>query len=517
MKNFASLLVLATALTACATEQSTEAAVGSEPNVENQPRVILHRAAGMVAPENTIPSLEEAVRQGADGVEIDVRQTRDGHLVLYHDDWIYREFGPGVKVEHLTLAEVARIDVGARWGMRFTGQRMPLLSDVFRFALENDLQLWLDVKTDGIYEDIVNLIEATGAQSVVINISKRPENDLTYAFEGPWIDGWNYLDGGEQDPQLIKEVAGRQADEPFSLMADDGRAWSMALGRSTDQPVSRYISTLSKVAARSITDGILSYTDGEGLSSNLAMDPRGALHFLARNPDSTKADQILAMARDAEEDPHVRLDAIWALGSLPNASLVPELEAMAVVPYHPDPENHPSGMGYFETFQKAAATAALARHNTAEAYAALDRIAANGGPFEREAVGLALAAFVPPGQADRLLPYLTSARENDGVHSFVLGMVGHLGVDAIPLYIQALEVGGMPTRMAVFGLAGLGDSSVKPLEELVADAQAPTEVRRQAALALYWNESEAAMATTGRLLGQSLPDPVLTVLEMSRS
>jgi HEAT repeat protein len=471
----------------------------------------------MVAPENTIPALEEAVRQGADGVEIDVRQTRDGHLVLYHDDWIYRQFGPGVKVEHLTLAEVARVDVGARWGMRFTGQRMPLLSDVFRFAQANNLQLWLDVKTDGIYEDIVNLIEATGAQDVVINVSKRPEGDLTYAFEGPWIDGWNYLDGGEQDPQLIREVAARQAEEPYTLMADDGRAWSMALGRSTDQPVSRYTSTLSKIAARSTTDGIISYTDGEGLTSNLAMDRRGALHYLARNPDSTQTDEILAMAKDPEEDPHVRLDAIWALGSLPGAALIPELESMATAPYHPDPENHPSGMGYFETFQKAAATAALARHNTPEAYAALNRVANHGGPFEREAVGLALAAFVPPSQAERLLPFLTADPINQGTHTFVLGMIGHLGAEATPLYIQALEVGGMPTRMAVFGLAGLGEASVQPLEDLVADEDADLEVRRQAALALYWNESDAALAANGRLLGRRLPEPVLAVLETSRS
>ena len=78
--------------------------------------LILHRSACMVAPENSAPALEQAVKQGADGVEIYVRKTKDGQFILYHDDWLLEDFGPGGTIEELTLPHVLRLDVGKRFG-----------------------------------------------------------------------------------------------------------------------------------------------------------------------------------------------------------------------------------------------------------------------------------------------------------------------------------------------------------------------------------------------------------------
>ena len=50
------------------------------------PLVYGHRGASAYARDNTVESIALAVEQGADGVEIDVRATRDGHLILHHDD-----------------------------------------------------------------------------------------------------------------------------------------------------------------------------------------------------------------------------------------------------------------------------------------------------------------------------------------------------------------------------------------------------------------------------------------------
>jgi glycerophosphoryl diester phosphodiesterase len=83
-------------------------------------QVLGHRGARLVAPENTIEAFRAALDQGADGVELDVRQTADGALVCFHDAALGRTTdGRGLLREH-TLAEVASLDAGAwprlAWG-----------------------------------------------------------------------------------------------------------------------------------------------------------------------------------------------------------------------------------------------------------------------------------------------------------------------------------------------------------------------------------------------------------------
>ncbi|MFX1760125.1 glycerophosphodiester phosphodiesterase [Rhodococcus gordoniae] len=76
------------------------------------PRVVAHRGASAALPEHTIGAYELALKEGADGVECDVRLTRDGHLVCVHDRTIDRTSnGTGV-VSEMTLDELAQFDYG---------------------------------------------------------------------------------------------------------------------------------------------------------------------------------------------------------------------------------------------------------------------------------------------------------------------------------------------------------------------------------------------------------------------
>jgi glycerophosphoryl diester phosphodiesterase len=91
-------------------------------------QVLGHRGARLVAPENTIEAFRAALDEGADGVELDVRQTADGALVCFHDAALGRTTdGRGLLREH-TLAEVASLDAGAwprlTWG-RLDGGSKP--------------------------------------------------------------------------------------------------------------------------------------------------------------------------------------------------------------------------------------------------------------------------------------------------------------------------------------------------------------------------------------------------------
>jgi glycerophosphoryl diester phosphodiesterase len=95
-------------------------------------QVLGHRGARLAAPENTIEGFRAALDEGADGVELDVRQTADGALVCFHDAALGRTTdGRGLLREH-TLAEVLALDAAASPGRpgtrRFHGVRVPTLA-----------------------------------------------------------------------------------------------------------------------------------------------------------------------------------------------------------------------------------------------------------------------------------------------------------------------------------------------------------------------------------------------------
>jgi len=107
------------------------------------PFVVAHRGASAERPEHTLGAYELALQQGADGVECDVRLTRDGHLVCVHDRRIDRtSTGTGL-VSDLTLAELKRFDWGAWHTSR---QARESQEDTGVLALDDLVRLVLDWK-----------------------------------------------------------------------------------------------------------------------------------------------------------------------------------------------------------------------------------------------------------------------------------------------------------------------------------------------------------------------------------
>lgn len=103
------------------------------------PLIIGHRGASAVAPENTIAAFEAAIHAGADGVEFDVRLSRDGVPVVIHDETLYRTHGVRARVAELTLNELNTIDVGGK-------ERVPSLEQLFELFESNNMILCLEMK-----------------------------------------------------------------------------------------------------------------------------------------------------------------------------------------------------------------------------------------------------------------------------------------------------------------------------------------------------------------------------------
>jgi glycerophosphoryl diester phosphodiesterase len=105
--------------------------------------VIAHRGASAYRPENTMPSYQLAVEQGADAIALDVHLTRDGELAVIHDDTLDRTTDQGGPVSGKTMGEIRKADAGARFtaadGSRpFAGQklRVPTLPEVLAWLPE---------------------------------------------------------------------------------------------------------------------------------------------------------------------------------------------------------------------------------------------------------------------------------------------------------------------------------------------------------------------------------------------
>lgn len=91
--------------------------------------VVAHRGALQYAPENTLAAFRKAIELGADLIEFDVRETKDGHLVVMHDDTVDRTTDGQGRVSQLTLAEIRRLDAGSWFGPQFKGERVPTLDE----------------------------------------------------------------------------------------------------------------------------------------------------------------------------------------------------------------------------------------------------------------------------------------------------------------------------------------------------------------------------------------------------
>ena len=93
--------------------------------------VVAHRGASAHAPENTLASFRRAVKDGADAVELDVRLTADGAVVVIHDASLRRTANQRRRVDASTLAEVQALDAGGWFDARHAGEHIPTLSEVF--------------------------------------------------------------------------------------------------------------------------------------------------------------------------------------------------------------------------------------------------------------------------------------------------------------------------------------------------------------------------------------------------
>lgn len=119
------------------------------------PLILGHRGASAVAPENTLVAFSRAISDGADGIEFDVRLSRDQVPVVIHDLSLKRTGTLDKLVSQLTAKELGEIDVGRWFAGRsetsptpYAGERLPLLAQVFELFSETNGVLYVEMKCE---------------------------------------------------------------------------------------------------------------------------------------------------------------------------------------------------------------------------------------------------------------------------------------------------------------------------------------------------------------------------------
>lgn len=136
-------------------------------------KVFAHRGASGYAPENTLEAFALAIRQGADGIELDVQLSSDGVPVVIHDETIDRVTDKTGYVKDYTLQELKELTVLKDRFPAYSQSKIPTLKEVLEAVKPSGIQVNIELKT-GIYwypdieKKVAEIVEETGMKDRIV-------------------------------------------------------------------------------------------------------------------------------------------------------------------------------------------------------------------------------------------------------------------------------------------------------------------------------------------------------------
>lgn len=170
-----------------------------------RPVIFAHRGACAHAPENTLASFELALAHQADAIELDVKLSSDGYVVVHHDDTVDRTTDGTGRIKNLTLAELKKFDAGSSFAKQYQGEKIPTLEEVFeavgkRTFINVELTNY-KTRGDNLVEAVCMLVKKHNMQKRVIfssffasNLSKArsylPDVPRGLLALNGWLGAW---------------------------------------------------------------------------------------------------------------------------------------------------------------------------------------------------------------------------------------------------------------------------------------------------------------------------------------
>ena len=203
-------------------------------------QVMAHRGAMRQAPENTAPALERSIADTVEWVEVDVRLSKDGQHVLFHDDQVGNKTDGMGWVRDRTLTELRGLDAGTKFAARYARTRILTLTEGLELA-RGRVNLYLDCKeidpaklagdviSAGMERQVViydtpeklKTIRAAATRELALMTKWRPRFGVT-----PWVDQVRpaavEIDAGDVTPEVCREFKSRGIKvQAKTLGADD--------------------------------------------------------------------------------------------------------------------------------------------------------------------------------------------------------------------------------------------------------------------------------------------------------
>lgn len=138
----------------------------------SQPVIFAHRGSCTRAPENTLSAFKLALEEGADGIELDAKLTRDNEVVVIHDPTTDRTTGFRGTVNQLDLHQIKDLEAGSLFNTSFLGEQIPTLDEVFE-AMGGKLLINVELTNyysprDALVEKVVEIVRRHEAQNYVL-------------------------------------------------------------------------------------------------------------------------------------------------------------------------------------------------------------------------------------------------------------------------------------------------------------------------------------------------------------
>ena len=157
--------------------------------------VIAHQGGEQLRPSNTMPAFEHAVELGVDVLEMDIHQTKDGVLILMHDDTVDRTTDGSGVIKEMTLAEIKTLDAGHYWTdddgatypYRGQGITVPTLAEIFQAFPDMPMNIEIKQDSPSIVEPFCDLIQEYQMEDKVLIPTFHPDTMNEFREKCPGI------------------------------------------------------------------------------------------------------------------------------------------------------------------------------------------------------------------------------------------------------------------------------------------------------------------------------------------
>ena len=190
--------------------------------------VVSHRGDWRNYPENSIPAIESVIRMGVDMVELDIKRTRDGVLVLCHDHTVDRTTTGSGRVSDLTYAEILRFNLKRGHGVDIPGLKMPTLKEALAVCKDR-ITVNVDQGYD-FYDEVLSIAKELGVTDQILIKGGRPWAEVLGKLQSH-PENLMYMpvvsvNGSEKDRKLL---------EGYLAAPSPQMAYELCFGQLTDE------------------------------------------------------------------------------------------------------------------------------------------------------------------------------------------------------------------------------------------------------------------------------------------